>query len=189
MSEQAPVTPVEQAPQPAERQAELARSIHEHAEKAPTAEQIDRQAEQARSVIEHTSEPSAPLALPVDDSKDGDQPQYIDRALQKIGLNQQLKQIRRKLPASQRTLSKVVHQPVVKAVSEVSAKTITRPSGLLGGGICAFLGSSGYLYLAKHIGFQYNYLVFLLLFVGGFAVGLALELLLSLFRPKHLRSK
>ncbi len=86
-----------------------------------------------------------------------------------------LKHIRTKLPAPQRALSKVVHQPVVRAVSETAGKTISRPSGLLGGGLMAFLGSTGYLYLAKHLGFRYHYVVFLALFFGGFAVGLILE--------------
>jgi len=45
---------------------------------------------------------------------------------------------------------------------------------LLGGGILALLGTSSYLYLAKHIGFTYNYSVFLILFFGGFILGLSL---------------
>jgi hypothetical protein len=84
-------------------------------------------------------------------------------------------------------LSKVIHQPVVRAVSEVAAKTISRPSGLLGGGIVAFLGSAGYLYFTKYIGLPYNYFIFTLLFLGGFVVGLSLELIVwSLTSYRHL---
>lgn len=104
-------------------------------------------------------------------------PQHINRELKQITLRRELNQIRRKLGAPQRTLSRVVHQPAVRAVSEAAGKTVSRPSGLLGGGLLAFLGTSGYLYLARHIGFQYNYGVFLVLFAGGFALGLALEFL------------
>ncbi len=107
-------------------------------------------------------------------------PTHVTRELKKIALNRELKQVQRKLPAPQRVLSRLVHQPAVRAVSEAASKTVSRPSGLLGGGVVAFLGSSGYLYLAKHIGFAYNYLVFLLLFVGGFVVGLGLELVVWL---------
>jgi len=69
---------------------------------------------------------------------------------------------------------------VVRITSEAASKTISRPSGLLGGGLMAFAGSLVYLYLAKHIGFRYNYLLFTLLFVGGFAVGLCLEVIIWL---------
>jgi hypothetical protein len=61
-------------------------------------------------------------------------------------------------------------------VSGATGQTLARPSGLLGGGICALLGSLIYLYLAKHIGFNYNYLLFVLFFGGGFIIGLVIEL-------------
>jgi hypothetical protein len=108
------------------------------------------------------------------------EPRRINRELKQITLRRELQQIRRKLPLPERTLSAVIHQPVVRAVSEAAGKTISRPSGLLGGSLVAFLGTGGYLYLARHIGFTYNYLVFLLLLAGGFVLGLVLELLVYL---------
>lgn len=101
---------------------------------------------------------------------------FVNRELKSITLRRELKSIQRKLPAPQRALSKVIHQPVVRAVSEGASKTVTRPSGLLGGGITAFAGTSAYLYIANHMGYEYNYGVFLVLFAGGFALGLILEL-------------
>lgn len=101
--------------------------------------------------------------------------------LKKATKNRQLKQIQRQLKPTDKALSKVIHQPVIRAVSEGASRTISRPSGLLGGGIVAFLGSSAYLYFTKHIGLQYNYFIFALLFVGGFAIGLILELLVHSF--------
>jgi hypothetical protein len=105
---------------------------------------------------------------------------FINTQLKQISLRRELQQIQRKLPARQKALSKVIHQPAIRRVSELSAKTVSRPSGLLGGGVLALVGTSGYLYLAKHIGFSYNYGVFLLLFAGGFALGITLEVLISL---------
>lgn len=102
---------------------------------------------------------------------------HVNRELKQATLQRELTHIRRHLSAPQRQLSKVIHQPVVRKVSEVSSKTVSRPSGLLGGSLLAFIGSSGYLYLAKHQGFRYNYGFFLALFFGGFLVGLTLELL------------
>lgn len=112
---------------------------------------------------------------------------HINRDLKNITLQRELTQIRRRLSAPERTLSKIIHQPVVRAVSEVSSKTISRPSGLLGGGILAFIGTTGYLLLAKNQGFsRYNYVVFLVLFAAGFVIGMVLELLVWLaMRPRH----
>ncbi|MDB5164834.1 MAG: hypothetical protein JWL89_460, partial [Candidatus Saccharibacteria bacterium] len=111
------------------------------------------------------------------------------RDLLSVTWNREIKNLQRKLPVLQRSLSKVIHQPVVRVASEAAGKTISRPSGLLGGGLVALIGTSGYLYTAKHAGFRYNYLVFLMLFAGGFIVGLILELLIwtaSLSRRKAL---
>lgn len=94
-----------------------------------------------------------------------------------------LQKIRKDLSAPERVLSRVIHNPVIENLSNVSGKTVARPSGILGGGIVGILGSSAVLYMAKHYGFQYNFLVFFLLFVGGFALGILAEVLLRLLMP------
>jgi hypothetical protein len=96
----------------------------------------------------------------------------------------QLKAIQKQLPATEVPLSHLIHQKTVKAVSEAAAKTVSRPSGLLGGGIMAFIGSAGYLVFSKHIGAPYNSGMFILLFVVGFMVGLGLELILRSFHKR-----
>ena len=117
-----------------------------------------------------SEEPSAPPAR-----------QHINRELRDITLNRELRHLQRKLTPTQRTFSKMIHQPAVRVTSEVIGNTVSRPSGLLGGGILALFGTSVYLYMAKYIGMSYNYSVFLVLFAGGFALGLALELFVHLF--------
>lgn len=114
---------------------------------------------------------------------------FVDRQLKSITLRRELQAIRRKLPAPQRALSRVIHQPVVRAVSEGAAKTVSRPSGLLGGGLLAFLGSTGYYYLTSHYGFTYNYFVMLALFAGGFVLGVVLELLVFAFTSSSRRAE
>jgi len=44
--------------------------------------------------------------------------------------------------------------------------------------LVAFLGTAGFLFLTKYFGYSYNYTVLMVLFVGGFALGLILELIL-----------
>lgn len=125
--------------------------------------------------------------IPAAQEKPKENTAYVSRELKKNTLNRTLARIRKQLPASSRTLSKVVHQPVVDAVSQVGGQTIARPSGLLGGSIVAFVGSSIFLWMANHYGFTYNYLLFAILFVGGFAVGMALEFLIAALRRKQLK--
>ena len=99
------------------------------------------------------------------------------QAMKEDAYKHTLQKTRRHLTKTERRFSKVAHNAAVEAVSAAAAQTVARPSGLLGGGICAFLGSLIVLYYAKHYGFHYNYGLVLILFVGGFAVGMLLELL------------
>jgi len=158
--------------------------------KAPAEAQNDTPKQLAEKVEALTRQakqeaPKERLALPVDNKAADNRPIYIDRTVKKLQFKQTLKQARRELPAAERLLSRVVHQPAVRVVSDISAKTITRPSGLFGGGILAFAGSLTYLYLTKHIGLSYNYLLFAVFFIGGFIAGLLLELLAYLIRPRQ----
>src|SRR5665213_1678621 len=109
----------------------------------------------------------------------------VSADLKKSTFHKEIKHIRRKLTPNERVMSRLIHQPFIRTVSEVSSKTISRPSGLLGGGVVAFLGTSGYLYLTKDIGIKYNYTVFLVLLVLGFIVGLVLEALIRLTRQRR----
>jgi hypothetical protein len=138
-----------------------------------------KQLESARSEVESVSTEQNKAQEALDEAEkpaDAPAPQIVTRESKKAGLRQELKRLQRqeKLPA--RTLSKVVHQPVIRAASEVAGKSLTRPSGLLGGGLVAFLGTASYVYFTRHIGLQYNYFIFIALFIGGFAIGLVLEL-------------
>jgi hypothetical protein len=141
-----------------------AKALHEARNSVHETAQADNQ-NQARQALQAAEKASQPAT-----------PRHVNRELKQVTLRRELQQIRRKLPAPARALSRVIHQPVVRAVSQAAGQTVSRPSGLLGGGLVAFIGTSSYLYLARHIGFRYNYLVFLVLLAGGFILGLALEL-------------
>lgn len=102
----------------------------------------------------------------------------IDKALKADGYKRSLRKIRSSLTTPERAFSRVIHNPVVESVSNTTAKTVARPSAFLGGSMGALIGSTTLLFMAKRYGFTYNYSVFLILFVGGFAAGLLIELLL-----------
>jgi hypothetical protein len=126
-----------------------------------------------------TEQPTLPQ-FPVTD----DRPQFIDNAIKTLRMRRNLGHVQNKLKPAEKSFSKVVHQPLVQLVSESAAKTISRPSGILGGGIVAFIGSLGYLYLSRHLGFTYNYLFFLVFFIAGFALGSIAEYTLYWFHKK-----
>jgi hypothetical protein len=103
----------------------------------------------------------------------------ITRSTKRAAYKKTLRHIQHQLPKSERTFSKLIHQPVVEKLSDVGAKTVARPSGILSGGICALIGSSLVFYMSKHYGFRYNFFVFILLLVLGFGLGLVIELFWS----------
>ena len=107
------------------------------------------------------------------------------RELKVKAYQQTLHKVRTHLKGPDRTFSKFVHQPTIEAASEIGAKTVARPSGILGGGIVALAGSGLVLYMSKHYGFRYNFFVFFLLLAGGFALGMFAELLIRLAIPKR----
>jgi hypothetical protein len=135
-----------------------------------------------RQTIEASSSRTAQVEQAALKSETSAQPKptYVNKELKDAALHRTLKHVQHELPRSQRLLSKTIHQPAIRRVSAATGQTVARPSGLLGGGLCAFAGSLVYLYLAKHIGFTYNYLLFFVLFVGGFVLGVVFELLLHL---------
>jgi hypothetical protein len=92
-----------------------------------------------------------------------------------------MRYVRRHLTKRERKFSSFVHAPTVEKVSEVGAKTIARPSGLLGGGLVALIGSVGTLYIARKYGFEVPNSLFMALFVVGFVVGVVAEFVVAGF--------
>lgn len=109
-------------------------------------------------------------------------PVYGQKELKQQAFDRTMDKVRSELSPVERQLSKFVHQKTVDRISTVGAKTVARPSGILGGGIAACLGSSFILYYAKHLGFTYNYGVFVVLFFGGFLLGILVELVMRKFQ-------
>ena len=115
------------------------------------------------------------------DKKEATNDQLVSTDLQATGLSNELRRIRRKLNPIDKTSSKIIHSPLISSISDKSSKTIARPSGILGGAILALIGSIVYYYFAKSVGIKYNYSIYIILFVGGFIIGIILELIIRLF--------
>lgn len=183
MSEQHPVI-VEKAP---------SSKAENHPILEPKTERTDAEHEAARQeTLEQSRQEIERSAAKTESIKVGEaveeplQHAVVTKDLQDMAYQRILVRTRKKLAVPDRVFSRVIHQPIVNTLSTMGEKTIARPSGVLAGGFCALLGSSVLLYTAKHYGFHYNFLIFALLFVGGFGLGLILELLFSLVRKaKH----
>lgn len=115
-------------------------------------------------------------------------------AAQEFGVYTQMKsqtygrtmgRIRGRLSLPDRAMSKIMHNRAVEAVSDGLSKTAARPSGILGGGIAALIGSLILLYTTKYYGFEYNFFVYFILLGGGFVLGVLAELLIRTIA--HLR--
>ncbi len=173
------------------------RANHEKGEKAPSAESLKDQQEKLKHLLDSAEKASHKYENSIETIRDkiedeavsgkesaaGDtgrdtQSQHvpiIDRKVKQQTYRKTLHHIQRQLPRSQRAFSKFIHRPVVEAVSEVSAKTVARPSGLFGGGLCALIGSSILVWMSRHYGFYYNFFVFIALVLAGFILGVLLE--------------
>jgi hypothetical protein len=161
---------------------------HEHAHK-PEVDHANLEKQQkdlleaSRVTAEEHAAPSRLLEIDKDEPKSGF---HIGthHLLKKDSYKSLLKQTQSRLPKASRQFSKIVHQKNIEAISNVGAQTIARPSGLLGGGIGALVGSITLLYTSKHYGFRYNYAFFLVTFLAGFLVGLVVEVLARLVKRR-----
>ena len=131
--------------------------------------------------IRKTIEKQAVEAESTKAEKEESQPttQQLTKELKSVKYKETMRYVRRHLSPSERKLSSFMHTPVVEKVSEVSSKTIARPSGILGGGLIALIGSLGVLFFAHRFGFEVPNSIFAALFIIGFGVGLIGELIVK----------
>ncbi len=107
---------------------------------------------------------------------------FVNNELKDLAYARSLKRIRQSLSKPAQAFSKIVHQPIIDAVSETTAKTVGRASGILGGGVIALIGTTAYYYITKHYGYDYNFFIFLVLLTGGFVAGWLVEFLFRAMR-------
>ena len=142
--------------------------------------------DQLEASAEDTAKPAAEIQVEQTDSapRDGLTVLGTQKELKQQSYERKLQQVRSRLSKPEKTFSKVIHQSAVNTLSETSGKTLFRASGILGGAMAALAGSIVLLYMAKHYGFRYNYLAFFVLFVGGWLLGILIELATKPLRHK-----
>jgi hypothetical protein len=142
--------------------------------------------EAIRDKINETATQKSELADAVNVPDDTSRQQvYLDK---KGALKAERQKIQANLSGSDKVFSKVVHNPILAAASDAVAGTVARPTALFWGGLFACLATATLYFTAKYIGFQYNYLLSFISFVGGYLVGLVVELLLRLVHRSNTAS-
>lgn len=152
--------------------------LHGKAEKA--AEKAKGSLEKARSETEQAIS-RAEKAIekhekaPKKGEKKSRRPAFVSADDKKLTYKNTVKQIQKRMSAPSRAFSKVIHNPVIDKASEVSGKTLARPSGVLGGGIAVVLGLSVSYYSARNAGFELSGSEFIWLLIVGFVLGIIIE--------------
>lgn len=111
-------------------------------------------------------------------------PVLINKHLKDMAFSRAMTRARKKLSRPSRAFSKVVHNEVVDRTSETAGKTVARPVGLLWGSVFAFIGTSGLLWITRRNGYEYNYLLVIILFIVGLVVGNLAELAWRAYKNK-----
>lgn len=116
-------------------------------------------------------------------------PQYTTKQIKNDRYRTTLIHVQKHLSPTQKAFSKIVHQPFIETASEIGAKTIGRPSGILSGGLIALFGSLSIMIIARRVGFEVPSSIFAIFFVGGFLIGIIIEAVYHRFKKLSKHSK
>ena len=112
-------------------------------------------------------------------------PVLINKQLKDAAYHRSLLRVQKRLSPTSRALSHIVHSSALDKPSELASKTIARPSGMLGGTFFAMLGTLGLYWLTQKYGYEYNYLLAIVLFFGGAIIGLTIEGIIKLLKGSN----
>ena len=187
MSERLHLNPeVQNTPEASHSDSEARQSVERTSKRHESEKETSEQLERSRAAVERLAKSAAekPVTLRAGSERNKGHLPPPTKELQAQARERILRNVRRKLPAPERALSKFMHTKPVEAVSAVGEKTIARPYGILGGGLSAFIGTALTFYMAKHYGFKYNLLLFITFFAAGYIITTVLELAFKAVRRK-----
>ena len=83
--------------------------------------------------------------------------------------------VQSQLPKSSRAFSKVIHNPTVEKVSEVTGRTVARPNAILSGSMAAFVLTLAIYTLAKINGYPLSGFETIATFIIGWLAGMLFD--------------
>lgn len=114
--------------------------------------------------------------------KDVRSPAQYTKQEKKQAYRKEIKKVQSQLPRGSRTFSKIVHNPIIETISDTTAKTIFRPSALIGGSVTGLvLGLIIYL-VARYYGYPISTMTLVALLIIGAILGVIVELILGMFK-------
>lgn len=163
----------------------------EHNER-PKEQLPEKSAEQSKGDIEKIKKSIESTALSgkeygVGEKETPQDQQYgTTKEIKQTAYRKLIKKTQSQLKGPEKTFSKLIHRPTIEKSSEIASKTVARPTSFLMGSIFAFLASLIVFYISKRNGFEYNYLLFIIVFIGGYFFGLIVEMIAWIFKkPKR----
>lgn len=161
-----------------EQQERLRNKMEQRAErsKETSRETADKNHERAKELA-HEADRHRP-ELGKNSEKELDrQPTISSKAKRKEAYTATMNEMRSHLSPTGRSFSKVIHNPVVEAVSEVTGKTVARPNAILGGSMMAFFVVLAVFLVARHYGYPLSGSETILAFAVGWLLGIVFDYL------------
>jgi hypothetical protein len=154
-----------------------------------SSEALNKNIEQIRKEVEKHSDGSGEKTKRAEHFKNNveksEHRHYITKKIKSDKYKETLKEIRTQLSKPNQVFSKFIHQPIIESTSEIGAKTIARPSGILSGGVVGLFGSILILFYAKNIGFEIPASAYVVLFLIGYLLGITIEFTYKLILKNH----
>lgn len=148
---------------------------HKEGETLTHAEKHHQSPEKARAEVEQALSKETPTHEHDQAPKEAHAAPIITPARKAKAFQETMTEVRRDMSPTARTFSKFIHNRAVEDASEVTGKTIARPTSILLGSAFAFATMLVVYLLAKHNGFQLSGSEFILVFIGGWVLGLFVD--------------
>ena len=99
----------------------------------------------------------------------------ITKEDRKDSFKKTMETVQSQLPKSSRAFSKVIHNPTVEKVSEVTGRTVARPNAILSGSMAAFVLTLAIYTLAKINGYPLSGFETIATFIIGWLAGMLFD--------------
>ena len=108
----------------------------------------------------------------------------VSKKERKNSYQRRMAQVQSEMKPTQRTFSKVIHNPVVEKTSEVLGATVARPNAILSGAVVAFILVLVVYVVAKYYGYTLSGFETIGAFIAGWALGLLYDFLKGMITGK-----